>query len=90
MKVSVIVPVYNTSKYLRRCADHLVNQTLDEIEIIFINDGSTDNSLSILNEYKEKYPSKVFVYSKSDRKEFTVDEICPYPFNEENLWKVEW
>ena len=75
MKVSVIVPVYNTSKYLRRCADHLVNQTLDEIEIIFINDGSTDNSISILNEYKEKYPSKVFVYSKENGGQATARNL---------------
>lgn len=43
-KVSVIVPVYNTEKYLERCFDALVNQTLDDIEIIANNDGSTDNS----------------------------------------------
>ena len=44
MKVSVIVPVYNTEKYLRRCLDSLVNQTLDDIEIIIIDDKSPDNS----------------------------------------------
>ena len=47
-KVSIIVPVYNTSKYLRRCMDALVNQTLKEIEIIAVNDGSTDDSPAIL------------------------------------------
>ena len=49
--VSVIVPVYNVEKYLRECLDSLVNQTLKNIEIICINDGSIDNSLSILEEY---------------------------------------
>ena len=53
-KVSVIVPVYNVERYLRRCLDSLVNQTLEEIEIILINDGSTDGSLSILEEYAQK------------------------------------
>lgn len=43
-KVSVIVPVFNTEKYLRRCLDSLVNQTLKDIEIIVVNDCSTDNS----------------------------------------------
>ena len=43
-KVSVIVPVYNTEQYLRRCLDALVNQTLEDIEIIVVNDGSTDYS----------------------------------------------
>lgn len=53
-KVSVIVPVYNTSKYLIRCIDSLINQTLKDIEIILLNDGSTDDSLKILREYEEK------------------------------------
>ena len=52
-KVSVIIPVYNTEKYLRECLDSVVNQTLKDIEIICINDGSTDNSLSILKEYAQ-------------------------------------
>ena len=53
--VSVIVPVYNTSKYLRKCLDSLVNQTYKNIEIIIINDGSTDNSDEIIKEYEQKY-----------------------------------
>lgn len=53
-KISVIVPVYNAEKYLRECLDSLVNQTLKEIEIICVNDGSTDNSLAMLKEYKKK------------------------------------
>ena len=50
-KVSVVVPVYNVSAYLRECMDSLVRQTLREIEIICVNDGSTDNSPEILREY---------------------------------------
>lgn len=53
-KVSIIVPVYNVEKYLRKCIDSLVNQTLNDIEIICINDGSTDKSLKILKEYKNR------------------------------------
>ena len=52
IKVSVIIPVYNTEKYLKRCLDSLVMQTLENIEIICINDGSTDKSLDILKEYE--------------------------------------
>lgn len=51
VKVSIIVPVYNVEKYLRKCLDSLVNQTLKDIEIICINDGSTDDSLNVLQEY---------------------------------------
>ena len=53
-KVSVIIPVYNVEKYLRECLDSVINQTLKDIEIICIDDGSTDNSLSILKEYAKK------------------------------------
>ena len=50
-KVSVIVPVYNTEQYLKRCLDSICFQTLKDIEIICINDASTDDSLHILKEY---------------------------------------
>ena len=53
-KVSILVPIYNVEKYLRQCLDSLVNQTLNDIEIICINDGSTDKSLSIINEFANK------------------------------------
>lgn len=53
-KVSVIVPVYNTEKYLEKCLNSLINQTLHDIEVICVNDGSTDNSLNILNQYAQK------------------------------------
>lgn len=51
MKVSVIVPVYNTSKYLDKCISSLINQTLEDIEIIVINDGSLDNSDNVMKKY---------------------------------------
>ncbi len=54
--LSVVVPVYNVEKYLARCLDSLVNQTLKDIEIICVNDGSTDNSRNILETYAQKYP----------------------------------
>lgn len=53
-KVSVIIPIYNTEKYLRKCLDSVCNQTLSDIEIICVNDCSTDNSLEILEEYASK------------------------------------
>ncbi|HIF9454009.1 TPA: glycosyltransferase family 2 protein [Photobacterium damselae] len=60
-KVSVIVPVYNMEKYLERCCNSLVNQTLSDIEIIFVNDASIDGSIDILRYYESKYPEKVKV-----------------------------
>lgn len=58
-KVSVVVPIYNTEKYLRRCIDSLINQTIDGIEIILVNDASTDGCLDIIEEYQKEYPEKV-------------------------------
>ena len=55
MKVSIIVPVYNVESYLDKCLNSLVNQTLKDIEIIVINDGSTDNSQKIIDKYSKKY-----------------------------------
>ncbi len=66
IKVSIVVPVYNAQKYLRTCVDSLVNQTLEEIEIILVDDGSTDESSSIISEYENQYPSKVIVIHKEN------------------------
>ncbi|MCI6930300.1 MAG: glycosyltransferase [Methanobrevibacter boviskoreani] len=54
VKVSVIIPIYNVENYLEECLDSIVNQTLKDIEIICVNDGSTDNSLDIINKYAAK------------------------------------
>ncbi len=53
-KISVIVPIYNAEKYISRCLDSIINQTFSDIEIILINDESTDNSLSVCKEYEKK------------------------------------
>lgn len=68
IKVSIIVPVYNSEKYLKRCLDSLVNQTLKEIEIILINDCSTDESLNILNLYEQQYPDKIIIKNLAENK----------------------
>ncbi len=64
-KISIIVPVYNVKKYLSKCLDSLINQTLKDIEIICVNDGSTDNSLDILNEYAKK-DERIVVINKEN------------------------
>lgn len=56
VKVSVIIPIYNIEKYLPECLESIINQTFKEIEIICVNDGSTDNSLEILKTYAQKDP----------------------------------
>lgn len=62
-KVSIIVPVYNVAPYLEECLKHLVSQTMQDLEIIAVNDGSTDQSLEILKKYEQQYGEKITVYS---------------------------
>lgn len=76
-KVSVIVPVYNSEAYLARCLDTLVNQTLQEIEILVVNDGSPDDSQAIIDRYAAEYPEKIVPLVKengglSDARNFGV------------------
>lgn len=63
-KVSVIVPVYNVEKYLQKCLNSLVNQTLPEMEIIVVNDGSTDGSAAIIADFSAQFPKKIKSYTK--------------------------
>lgn len=64
--VSIIVPAYNAENHIRPCLDSLVNQTLEDIEIIVVDDGSTDSTPAILEEYRGKYPEKVKVVTKAN------------------------
>ncbi|MFI3238433.1 MAG: glycosyltransferase [Lachnospiraceae bacterium] len=65
-KVSIIIPVYNVAPYLRDCMDSVINQTLQEIEIICVNDGSTDESPSILEEYAQQ-DGRIRIISQENR-----------------------
>lgn len=63
IKLTVIIPCYNVEKYLRQCLDSVINQTLKEIEIICVNDGSTDRTQKILEEYSKK-DDRILVINK--------------------------
>lgn len=64
-KISILVPCYNVEKYIRQCMDSIINQTLKDIEIICINDGSKDNTLAILEEYS-KNDDRITIINKSN------------------------
>lgn len=59
MKISVIIPVYNTEKYLPKCLDSVLTQSFQDFEIVIVNDGSTDDSQAIIDRYLEAYPDKI-------------------------------
>ncbi|WP_455664384.1 glycosyltransferase [Phocaeicola sp.] len=65
IKISVIVPIYNVDKYLSRCLDSILNQTYQDLEIILINDGSTDNSLAIMDNYSKKDKRIILISQKN-------------------------
>lgn len=65
-KVSVIIPIYNTGEYIRGCLDNITHQSLEDIEIICVNDGSTDSSLAIITEYAERDP-RIKVLSQTNQ-----------------------
>lgn len=72
VKVSIVVPVYNAEKFLEKCLEPLANQTLEDIEIICVDDGSKDNSGKIIDEYAKKYPNKFKIYHKENGGEWSA------------------
>ena len=64
-KVYIIIPIYNTEKFLCRCLDSAFGQTYKNIEVVCVNDGSTDSSLTILNEYKNKHSNMILITKKN-------------------------
>ena len=72
IKLSIVAAVYNLEKYLPRCLDALVNQTLQDIEILCVDDGSTDSAPQIIEKYAKMYPDKIKTFHKENGGEFTT------------------
>lgn len=66
-KISVILPVYNVEKYIRKCLDSIINQTFKDFEAILVNDGSTDDSQKIIDEYVQNYPDVFRAFSEDNK-----------------------
>ena len=66
-KISVIMPVYNDEEFIQESLESIFNQTLTDLEVICVNDGSTDNSLAILEKYKSKYDSKIKIFNQENQ-----------------------
>ena len=72
VKVSIVVPIYNLEKYVPRCLDALVNQTLEDIEILCVDDGSKDSAPQIIEDYKKRFPNKVKTFHKENGGEWSA------------------
>ena len=66
-KVTLIIPVYNSEKYIGRCLDSILEQTYTNFEIMVVNDGSKDKSQEVINKYKEKYPDKIISIEQENK-----------------------
>lgn len=64
-RISIVIPIYNSEKYLNKCIDSILDQKFNGLEIILINDGSSDSSLDICNEYKDKYSNVKVITQKN-------------------------
>ena len=87
-KISIVVPIYNVEKYLERCIKSLINQTLKEIEIILVNDGSTDSSPEICNKYAERDKRIIVVNKKNGGLSDARNEGLKYA-NSDYVWFVD-
>ena len=83
-KISVVVPVYNTEKYLKRSLDSILNQSLKDIEVICVNDGSTDSSLNILKNYAKK-DSRIILINQQNKGLGAARNIGIRASNSENI-----
>ncbi len=66
IEISVIIPVYNSEKYIVKCLDSLKAQSMKEIEVIIINDGSTDRTKDLIEEYQNAHQLKIRLYSREN------------------------
>ena len=67
MRFSIIVPVYNVEKYVKKCLESIVNQTYRDYEVIIVNDGSTDGSIRIVNQFIEEDPNRIRLINQQNK-----------------------
>lgn len=89
MKLSILVPVYNVEKYLKRCLDSIYAQLDSQDEIVIVDDGSIDRSGSICDEYRELYPSQTFVYHKDNQGAYPTRNYALDRCSGDYIWLVD-
>ena len=70
--VSIIIPVYNAEKTIRKCIESIIKQSSENWEVIAIDDGSSDESYAILQEYAKSYPDKIYALTQKGNEEYKV------------------
>ena len=75
-KVSIIIPAYNVQDYIGTCLDSLVNQTLPDLELIIINDGSVDNTKAVIEAYRAKYPNMIKAFHVENSGAAAARNVC--------------
>ena len=89
VKISIIIPVYNSEKYLKECLDSCINQTMAEIEIICVDDGSTDNSINILRQYERVYSRIKIICHEENEKQGAARNTGVEDAKGEYVWFVD-
>ena len=89
MFFSISVPVYNAEKYLDRCINSILSQTFSDFELILVDDGSTDKSLEICNNWKAKFPDKIKVVHKANSGSLFTRRICLFESAGEYLYVMD-
>ena len=84
MKISVIIPIYNTEEYLKRCIDSILAQSFFDFELILVDDGSTDNSGIICDEYAEKDNRLVVIHQDNQGQAVARNTALDYVFKKSN------
>lgn len=74
--ITIAIPVYNVEKYLRRCIDSIISQDIENCEILLIDDGSTDKSGEICDEYLEKYDCIKVIHQGKQRISLSKEQMC--------------
>lgn len=81
VEISVIIPVYNSEKYIRKCLESLANQTVKEIEVIIVNDGSTDHTAEIIEQYEKENDLRIRLFHRENAgqaaaRNFAIDKAA--------------
>lgn len=88
-KISIIVPIYNSEKYIEKCLNSIANQTLNNYEVILVDDGSTDNSKKIVDEFIDKYPDKFKYYYQKNSGQASARNLGVEKANGEYVFFVD-